>query len=165
MKSINYRPIGVIHTPHKQGEGTPIQPRGAEGVKGKVEVYEKYEEGLKDLKGFSHIILIYHFHQSRKESLKQQPYMDDQEHGVFAMRGPSRPNPLGLSVVKLNKVESNVLHVENVDMLNDTPLLDIKPYVSEFDQYPPERIGWLENKVEQVEGTRDDGRFHKSDQQ
>lgn len=165
MKSINYQPIGVIHTSHNQGEGTPIQPRGAEGVEGKVEVYERYQEGLKDLEGFSHIILLYHFHQSRKESLKQQPYMDDQKHGVFAMRGPSRPNPLGLSIVKLNKVEDNVLYVENVDMLNGTPLLDIKPYVPEFDRYPAERIGWLEDKVERLEGTRDDGRFHESDQQ
>lgn len=159
MSEITYQPIGIIHTPHKEAEGTPIQPKGAKGITGKVEVYSEYEEGLKDLEGFSHIILLFHCHRSGNYSLRQKPYMDDEEHGVFAMRGPSRPNPIALSVVKLKAVQGNTLEIENVDIINGTPLLDIKPYVPEFDQNQVERIGWLGEKVQKLTDTRDDGRF------
>ncbi len=163
MNEIKYQPIGIIHTPHEEVEGTPIQPEGAKGIKGEVEVYSEYEEGLKDLEGFSHVILLFHCHLSGNYSLRQTPYMDDEEHGIFAMRGPSRPNPIGLSVVKLNKVRGNTLEIENVDIIDETPLLDIKPYVPEFDQNQVERIGWLGENVQKLSDTRDDGRFLERD--
>ena len=163
MNEIKYKPIGTIHTPHEEAEGTPIQPKGAKGIKGEVEVYPEYEEGLKDLEGFSHIILLFHCHLSGNYSLRQKPYMDDEEHGVFAMRGPCRPNPIGLSVVKLNDVKGNTLEIENVDIIDDTPLLDIKPYVPEFDHNEVEKIGWLGENVQKLSDTRDDGRFLRKD--
>jgi tRNA-Thr(GGU) m(6)t(6)A37 methyltransferase TsaA len=163
MNEIKYQPIGIIHTPHEEAEGTPIQPKGAKGIKGEVEVYSEYEEGLKDLEGFSHVILLFHCHLSGNYSLRQEPYMDDDEHGIFAMRGPSRPNPIGLSVVKLNSVEDNILKIENVDIIDETPLLDIKPFVPEFDQNKVEKIGWLGENIQKLSDTRDDGRFLERD--
>ena len=165
MNEIKYKPIGIIHTPHEEAEGTPIQPKGAKGIKGEVEVYPEYEEGLKDLEGFSHIILLFHCHLSGDYALRQKPYMDDEEHGIFAMRGPSRPNPIGLSIVKLNDVKGNILEIENVDIVDETPLLDIKPYVPEFDQNQVERIGWLGENVQKLSDTRDDGRFLEEDKE
>lgn len=156
---IEYEPIGMIHTSHKEPSGTPIQPRGADGVKGEIEIYPEYVEGLKDLEGFSRVILIYHFHKSEKGPLQVKPYMDDEKHGVFSMRGPSRPNPIGLSIVKLKEIEDNRLIVENVDILDSTPLLDVKPYVPDFDRYDVEKYGWLEEKVHKLSKTTDDGRF------
>ncbi|MFW6041297.1 MAG: tRNA (N6-threonylcarbamoyladenosine(37)-N6)-methyltransferase TrmO [Thermoplasmatota archaeon] len=163
MEEINYKPIGIIHTPNKEAEGTPIQPKGADGIKGEVKIYPQYTDGLKDLDGFSHVILLYHFHKSGKVSLRAKPYMDDEEHGVFAMRGPSRPNSIGLSIIKLNKVEGNKLHIENVDIIDGTPLLDIKPYVPDFDIHDVESFGWLEKNVQKLNKTRDDGRFVDED--
>ncbi|MBW2357538.1 MAG: tRNA (N6-threonylcarbamoyladenosine(37)-N6)-methyltransferase TrmO, partial [Deltaproteobacteria bacterium] len=133
MTDIKYSPIGVIHSPFERPNGTPIQPAGAKGINGSVEVFPQYTEGLKDVEGFSHIILIYHFHLSGESSLTAKPYMDTESHGVFAMRGPSRPNSIGISVVRLVKVEENILRIEDVDIVDGTPLLDIKPYVPEFD--------------------------------
>jgi tRNA-Thr(GGU) m(6)t(6)A37 methyltransferase TsaA len=159
MKEIIYRQIGIIHSPFKDPKGTPIQPEGARGIDGKVEVFQELAEGLEDIEGFSHIILIYHFHLSRGSSLLERPFMDDVEHGVFSMRGPSRPNPIGISVVRLIKKEGNILHVKDVDIVNGTPLLDIKPYVPEFDVREVEKIGWLEKNVHKVRASRDDGRF------
>jgi tRNA-Thr(GGU) m(6)t(6)A37 methyltransferase TsaA len=161
MDIINYKPIGTIHSPFKEPKGTPIQPSGAKNIDGTVEVYPEYSEGLKDLSGFSHIILIYHFHLSRKISLKVKPYMDDESHGVFAMRGPSRPNPIGISEVRLVRIEKNILHIQNVDIVDETPLLDIKPYVPQFDVREVEKIGWLEKNVHKLPETKDDGRFKK----
>lgn len=143
---ITYRPIGVIHSPFKEAKGVPIQPAGAQGVKGVVEVFDEFRGGLKDIDGFSHIILVYHFHLSSGYSLEAKPYMDDVLRGVFAMRGPARPNPIGISVVRLNKVEGRNLHVEDVDIVDGTPLLDIKPYVPDFDWRRADRIGWLSRK-------------------
>ena len=108
MDEIKYKPIGVVHSPHKEPKGTPIQPAGAKGIDGTVEVFPEYAEGLKDLEGFSHIILLYHFHLSRGASLRVKPFMDTEVHGVFAMRGPSRPNPIGISAVRLVRIEGNV---------------------------------------------------------
>jgi len=129
---ITYRPIGIIHSPFKEPKGTPIQPKAAKGIKGMVEVFPPYEKGLKDIKGFSHIILIYHFHLSKAYSLEVKPYMDNKLHGVFATRAPARPNPIGISVIRLIKVERNNLHIKDVDIVDGTPLLDIKPFVAEF---------------------------------
>lgn len=156
---IELRSIGIIHTPFKKLAGTPIQPAGAAGVKGTVEVFEDYHAGLKDLDGFSHIILLYHFHQSEGFNLEVVPFMDTRSRGLFATRAPKRPNPIGLSVVRLDRIENCVLHVQNVDMLDGTPLLDIKPYVPEFDSTADVRTGWLEEARKTVGNREADSRF------
>lgn len=160
-KEITYKPIGVIHSPYKQPKGTPIQPTAAKGAKGTVEVYPEYAEGLNGLENFSHIILIYHFHLAKPGPLKVKPYMDNKPHGVFATRAPSRPNPIGISVVKLTKIEGNTLHVENIDIIDGTPLLDIKPYIPQFDTPQTTKIGWLTKNIHKLPQTTDDGRFQK----
>ena len=156
---IHYRSIGIVHSPFQDIEGMPIQPKGAAGIQGTVEVFPEFAAGLKDLDGFSHVILIYHFHQVQEAKLVVTPFLDSQPRGVFATRAPKRPNPIGLSVVKLLGIEGNLLRVENVDILDGTPLLDIKPYVPEFDQYPAERVGWLAREKEKVRHKRSDSRF------
>ena len=161
MNEIKYKPIGVIHSPFKEPKGTPIQPAGAKDINGTVEVFPEYAGGLKDVEGFSHIILIYHFHLSKRASLKVKPYMDNEVRGIFAMRGPSRPNPIGLSIVRIIRIEQNILHIQDVDIVDGTPLLDIKPYVPEFDIREVERTGWLESKVHKISSSKDDGRFTK----
>lgn len=159
MKKIDYKAIGSIHSPFKEPYGTPIQPTAAKDVEGIVEVFPEYAEGLKDIEGFSHIILIYHFHLAKRVSLKVRPYMDDNLRGIFATRAPPRPNPIGISIVRLIKVEGNILHIQDVDIVDGTPLLDIKPYVPEFDVRKVEKIGWLEKRVSRLDETKDDGRF------
>lgn len=161
MNEIKYRPIGIIHSPFKVPKGTPIQPLGAKGIEGTVELFPEYAGGLKDLEGFSHIILIYHFHLSKEAGLKARPYMDSEVHGIFAIRGPSRPNPIGISVVRLARIEGNILHIKDVDIVDGTPLLDIKPYVPEFDIREVEKIGWLDRNVRKLPAAKDDGRFTK----
>ena len=161
MNEIKYKPIGIIHSPFKQPEGTPIQPTGAKNIGGIVELFSEYVDGLKDLEGFSHIILIYHFHLSKEAPLKVKPYMDSKVHGIFAMRGPSRPNPIGMSIVRLIRIEENNLYIQDVDIIDGTPLLDIKPYVPEFDIREVEKIGWLEKNVSKLSRSKDNGRFVK----
>ena len=161
MDEIKYKPIGVVHSPFKKPKGTPIQPSGAKNIEGTVELFPEYTDGLKDLEDFSHIILVYHFHLSKRVSLRVRPFMDGEVHGVFAIRGPSRPNPIGISVVRLVKIEENILHIQDLDILDGSPLLDIKPYVPEFDMREVEKIGWLEKNVNKLPSTKDDGRFIK----
>lgn len=156
---IEMKPIGVIHTPFTEREGMPIQPAGAAGVKGTVEVFDEFRVGLADVDGFSHIILLYHFHHSQGFSLRVVPFMDSQPRGLFATRAPKRPNPIGLSIVQLDKVQDGILYVQNVDMLDDTPLLDIKPYVPEFDAQTDVRTGWLEQAGKTVSKQKSDDRF------
>jgi len=153
------RPIGVIRTPFVQREGTPIQPIGAEGMKGAVKVNPEFASGLRDLAGFSHILLLYQFHRSKGWTPEVVPFLDDQPRGVFATRAPSRPNPIGISLVRLVSVEGATLHVADVDMLDGTPLLDIKPYLPEFDSREVTSRGWLEEKSKKAHGMRADGRF------
>ncbi len=153
-----YRPIGVIRTPFKEPRGTPIQPTGATGVEGTVEVFPEYSPGLMDLEGFSHVILLYHFHLAESRSLTVKPYMDSDVRGVFATRFPGRPNPIGLSIVRLNGVEGSILRIMDVDIVDGTPLLDIKPYVPAFDRREGVRIGWLRDRAGDVNRTRSDGR-------
>jgi tRNA-Thr(GGU) m(6)t(6)A37 methyltransferase TsaA len=160
MNEIKYKPIGVIHSPFKEPMGTPIQPAGRKGIDGMVEVFPEYAEGLKDLEGFSHIILIFHLHLSQGFSLKVKPFMDNEIRGVFATRAPRRPNPIGISVVHLVKVEKNILHIQDIDMVDGTPLLDIKPYVPEF-EIKAVKIGWLEKNVHKLTKSKNDGRFVK----
>lgn len=152
-------PIGIIHTPFQRVEGMPIQPAGAGDVTGTVEIRPEYEEGLDGLDGFSHIILLYAFHLSQGYQLTVKPFLDDETHGVFATRAPRRPNPIGLSVVRLVSVVGCTLNVRGVDMVDGTPVLDIKPFVPQFDVPPVERIGWLEGRVERLNRARADGRF------
>lgn len=156
---IGYKPIGVVHSPFKDVKGMPIQPAGAQGIAGTVEIETEYAAGLKDIEGFSHVILIYHFHLAEGYSLEVEPFLDNELHGVFATRAPKRPNPIGISAVKLVRVEGRILHIEDVDILDGTPLLDLKPYVPEFDVRKAERIGWLSKARSIVNDTRADERF------
>jgi tRNA-Thr(GGU) m(6)t(6)A37 methyltransferase TsaA len=158
---IEYRSIGTIHSPFKRLEEMPIQPSGARGVRGRLEIYPRCAEGLQDLDGFSHIVVLYHFHRVEQSALIVTPFLDDRPRGVFATRAPTRPNPIGMSVLKLETVEKRTLHVTNVDILDGTPLLDIKPYVPAFDQHPADRIGWLEKVSGKAEHIRSDDRFIK----
>jgi tRNA-Thr(GGU) m(6)t(6)A37 methyltransferase TsaA len=158
-KEIKYSPIGVIHSPHRDIKGMPIQPSGAKGIGGTVEVKKKYAAGLKDLDGFKYIMLIYHFHRSKGYSLEVKPFLDDSLRGVFSTRAPKRPNAIGMSIVRLVRVENNTLHVEDVDILDGTPLLDIKPYVPDFDVRKTKSIGWLSRKAVRAATKKADGRF------
>jgi tRNA-Thr(GGU) m(6)t(6)A37 methyltransferase TsaA len=139
----------------------PIQPRGALGVAGRAEVLPEYADGLKDLAGFSHIYLLYFFHGASGLHLRVVPFLDSQQRGVFATRAPTRPNPLGLSVVRLREIRDNVLEVENLDVLDGTPLLDIKPYVPAFDHWDVESIGWLTHQQHRAGVTPSDDRFRR----
>jgi len=137
----------------------PIQPVGAKGVSGTIEMQPEYEDGLKDLDGFSHIILIYHFHLSKGYSLQVKPFLDDTRRGIFAIRAPRRPNPIGLSVVRLEKIDGTTLYISNVDIVDGTPLLDIKPCVPDFDCLEDVRIGWLEGRANRAASKKSDERF------
>jgi tRNA-Thr(GGU) m(6)t(6)A37 methyltransferase TsaA len=158
MSSITFNPIGVIHSPFKVVKGTPIQPTGAEGIQGIVEIDQEFRAGLKDLDGFSHLILLYHFHLAEGYSLQVRPYLDKTTHGVFATRIPGRPNPIGLSIVRLVKVKDCTIHIQDVDIIDGTPLLDIKPYVPDFDMRETDQIGWLAGRSRNVRHAKSDGR-------
>jgi tRNA-Thr(GGU) m(6)t(6)A37 methyltransferase TsaA len=153
------QPIGIIQTPFRVLSDMPIQPSGAVGVKGTVKVFDEYRSGLKDLDGFSHIILLYYFNRSQGYDLLVVPFMDSEPRGLFATRAPKRPNPIGISVVKLDNIEGSELHIQNVDILDGTPLLDIKPYVPEFDAVLKVRTGWLEKSRKNVSDQKSDDRF------
>lgn len=159
--SISLHPIGTIFTPFKSKEGMPIQSRLAKGARGRIELEEEFVPGLLDLDGFSHIFLVYYFHESNGFDLQVKPFLDDNKHGVFATRAPKRPNGIGMSVVKLLHVDKNILEVENVDMLDGTPLLDIKPYVPQFDDHEVEKWGWVEDKENRMKDIQSDDRFDK----
>jgi len=158
-EAIHYQPIGIIHSPFSKREGMPIQPIGASGIKGTVEVFPEFQQGLMDIEGFSHIILVYHFHRVSGSKLLVTPFLDSQLRGVFATRAPTRPNPIGMSTVKLREREQNILHIENIDILDGTPLLDIKPYIPECDHQTVERTGWLERVKGKVSQGKSDDRF------
>jgi tRNA-Thr(GGU) m(6)t(6)A37 methyltransferase TsaA len=156
---ISYRPIGIIHSPFTDLKDMPIQPTGEASAPGTAEVFPEFAEGLRDLEGFSHVILVYHLHEVRRTDLTVTPFLGSERHGVFATRAPTRPNPIGLSIVKLLKLEGNLLRLANLDILDGTPLLDIKPYVPDFDRPTKARAGWLEAARGKVKSTKSDQRF------
>jgi tRNA-Thr(GGU) m(6)t(6)A37 methyltransferase TsaA len=150
-------PIGVIYSPFRSAEGTPIQPVTSGGAEGRVVVLPEFVGGLQDLAGFERIWLVYWFDRSRPSTMKVVPFRDSVERGVFSTRAPSRPNPLGISVVRLDRIERDTLYVRDLDILDATPLIDIKPYVPEFDAFRESRSGWLSEQV--VERSHADSRF------
>ncbi len=157
--AVTYTPIGTVRSPFRDIAGMPIQPNGARGTKGSVELCEPYREGLCDLAGFERIILIYAFHRCTGPCLTVMPFLDTTPRGVFATRSPKRPNAIGLSVVRLREVKGTTLVIEDVDVLDGTPLLDIKPYVPAFDAYPGSGCGWLETVAGNAGTVRSDDRF------
>lgn len=157
---ILYRPIGVLRSPWRDAAGTPIQPAGARGARGTVVLRPDLAPALADLDGFSHLIVLYHCHRAAQASLLVIPYLDAQPHGVFATRAPARPNPIGLSVLRLVAIEGTTLTVEDVDVLDGTPVLDLKPFVPAFDLPQGEvKIGWLAERSERANGAAADRRF------
>jgi tRNA-Thr(GGU) m(6)t(6)A37 methyltransferase TsaA len=152
------KPIGLVHSPFNAVEGIPIQAVYSDAV-GTVEIYDEYVEGLQDLEGFDHLILLYQFHLTTKEPLRLTPFLDKQSRGVFATRAPTRPNRLGLSVVRLLKIERNLLEIGNVDMVSGTPVVDIKPYVAAFDVRTGGRVGWFADRLEDASTVRADSRM------
>jgi tRNA (adenine37-N6)-methyltransferase len=156
---IIYHPIGVLHTPFQDLDDMPIQSTGEASAPGTAEIFAEYADGLQDLDGFSHLILLYHLHQIRRTSLRVIPFLDSEPRGIFATRAPSRPNPIGLSVVRLRSVEGRMLNLANVDILDGTPLLDVKPYVPAFDRPARARAGWLQDSQENAKHRRSDSRF------
>lgn len=158
---VTLTPIGVIRSDHKTAAGTPIQPTYAEQCQGRVIVDAEFEEALEDIEGFDRVWLIYILDRAGDYRPRIVPYRDTREHGLFATRSPCRPNPIGLSVVHLVARDRNVLRVRGIDVLDDTPLLDIKPYVPEFDAHPVSKAGWLDER--RSERTRADSRFHESE--
>ena len=159
LTEIVVRPIGTVRSPFKAPPGTPIQPGAAAGIQGMVEVFPEYGEGLRDLEGFSHIILLYYFHLAQGFSLLVQPFLDDQKRGLFATRAPARPNSIGISTVRLERVDGTRLYIREVDIVDGTPLLDIKPYVPRFDRRDGATSGWVTENLDRLEGAKDDGRF------
>lgn len=160
QENIILEPIGFVHSEFKDVKSMPIQPTGNNAAEGSIEVCEKYVEGLKDLEEFSHIIIIYHFHKADQVKLTVKPFLDDKTHGVFATRTPVRPNHIGLSVVEIDRVENNNIFIKNIDVLDGTPILDIKPFVPGFDMPKSEvRIGWLEKNIQNVSTKLSDDRF------
>jgi tRNA-Thr(GGU) m(6)t(6)A37 methyltransferase TsaA len=158
-EKIVYRPIGTIRTPFKKIKGTPIQSIAAKGKKGTIHIKPECADGLKDLEGFSHVILLYHFHKTQRCSLRVKPFLDTHARGVFATRATVRPNPIGISVVKLVEIRGTTITVNNIDVVDGTPLLDIKPYVPAFDVHQVQKIGWLTTKIEDASHTQADDRF------
>jgi len=144
MQEIMMKPIGVVRSPYEQVKDMPIQGKFRPGVRAYVELESQYAAGLKDLEGFSHAIIIYYFHKSTEEKVIARPFLEDVEHGIFAIRSPHRPNHIGLSVVKIEGIEGNKLHFSEVDVLDQTPVLDIKPYVKHFDSREQVVCGWID---------------------
>jgi len=143
-KEILLKPIGIIHTPYKEPKRMPIQGKFETDVTGQVEIFPEYQQGLKDIEGFSHLILIYYFDREKEEKLVGKPFLEDDTHGIFAIRSPMRPNHIGISIVKSEKIENNIVAFSEVDILDNTPLLDIKPYVSHFDSRENVKNGWID---------------------
>jgi len=158
-EAITYQPIGWVESPFTDIEGMPIQPTGAVDIGGTIHLDPAFSAGLKDLDGFSHIIVLYHLHRCTGYALEVVPFLDTTPHGIFATRSPKRPNPIGLSVLRLVNIDGDQLHVQGIDILNGTPVLDIKPYLPAFDSLAAERIGWFAPQIDKATSTRADARF------
>jgi len=152
-------PIGIIQTPYTSLEQMPIQPKGAKDVISFLTIKREYAQGLKDLEGFSHIYLIYHFHQTKRSCLEVIPFMDTVNRGVFSTRSPLRPSHIGMSITELVSIHDNIVTIRGIDVLDGTPLLDIKPYIPQFDSVNQVRTGWMNKKESEVQETRSDNRF------
>ena len=159
--SITYHPIGIVHSPFKSPEGTPIQSVAAKGTEAIIEIFPQFSEGLTDLEHFSHIYILFDLHLAQKKELMVVPFVDNKPHGIFATRSPGRPNSIGISVVILDRIENNKLHVKNIDILDGSPVLDIKPYIPQFDVFENVESGWFPKNKETIENKIDDGRFCK----
>ena len=157
--NILYSPIGYFRSPYTQIKGMPIQPIGAEDVEGYIEVLPEFTAGLKDLEGFSHVIVLYHLHKISGYELMIKPFLDTERHGVFATRSPKRPNPVGLSIMRLKGVSGANVMLQGIDVLDQTPVIDIKPYVADFDQCNADSFGWFEGKSGNATHHRSDERF------
>ena len=144
MEQIVMNPIGIIHSPYKQSQNIPIQGTFKPDAEAWIELKDEYRNGFKDLDEFSHAIVLYYFHKSHEERLQSRPFLEDQTHGIFAIRSPHRPNHIGLSIVKINRIENNKLYFGEVDVLDETPVLDIKPYVTYFDSRQNVVCGWID---------------------
>ena len=160
MDPVTYTPIGVIHTPFTSMVGMPIQTVAAAGVEGSIELDSQFKNGLKDLAAFSHLILLTHLHRVTSYSLEVVPFLDDRPHGIFATRSPRRPNPIGVSIVRLVGIADCTLHIEEVDVVDGTPLLDLKPYVPALDNRVTAQIGWFAERLDRLQTVRADNRFH-----
>lgn len=156
---IQYQPIGVFRSPFDDVEGMPIQPVGGKAVEGTIEILPEYRQGLQDLDGFSHIIVLSHLHRIEGYDLIVKPFLDVNKHGIFATRSPKRPNPIGFSVMELMDVTETSIEVSGVDVVNGTPVLDVKPYVADFDVWEAERFGWFEGKSQNAGHHLSDSRF------
>lgn len=161
MNEIVYTPIGLVHSPFKKPEGTPIQAAASVNTEAVIEIFPEFSEGLLDLEQYSHIYVLYHLHLSQKKGLTVIPFLDTKPHGVFATRSPARPNPIGVSVVILERIEGNLLYVKNIDILDGSPILDIKPYIPQFDVFETSKNGWLGTQIHNMDNQKDDGRFSK----
>jgi len=159
MQQITYKPIGIIHSPFLTLNNIPIQNVGATEEIATIEIFPEFVDGLKDLEGFSHIILLYHLHLVQNSALIVKPFMDTVPRGIFATRSPIRPNPIGFTIVKLVGINNNLLTIKHFDMLNNTPLLDMKPYISTIDEIKDSKSGWLTGKIQNFENTKSDSRF------
>jgi len=161
MNKIEFTSMGTIYSPFTNLEGMPVQPVGAEGVKGEIHLNKDLTEGLKDIEEFSHLTLIYHLHKVNSYSLEVKPFLDNKTHGIFATRSPKRPNPIGISVVKLDYIKENIIYISNVDILSGTPVIDIKPYVPQLYESTINdlKIGWFETKHEKAKNKKSDDRF------
>ena len=158
-KEIKIEIIGVVHSPFKEAKGTPIQPTAAKDVKGTIEIKEYFKEGLCDLDGFSHIIVLFGFHASKGHKLKVKPFLDDKYRGLFSTRAPNRPSQIGFSIVCLDRIEGNTLHIRGVDMIDGTPVLDIKPYIPTLNPEGEVRTGWLTKSCHEFDRKKADKRM------
>ena len=149
------KPIGTIHSPFKLGDPVPIQSVAGRDIEGYIELFPEFTDGLKDLDGFSHIILIFHIHLNKKVKMQTRPFMDNVYRGIFATRSPSRPNHLGMSVVRVDYVEENRVYIRDLDILDGTPLLDIKPYLKVINDKDEVKLGWFEKHKDQEMGWHD----------
>jgi tRNA (adenine37-N6)-methyltransferase len=161
VDEVLYRPIGVVHSPFGELAGMPLQSVAADDIEGTIEIEPEFAPGLQDIEGFSHLFVVSHLHRGKPGGLVVQPFLDDTPRGVFSTRSPRHPNPIGLSIVRLLSVTGGTLQVAGIDLVDGTPVLDLKPYVPPFDHVAAERIGWFGGRAADVHTKRADARFDR----